>query len=151
MVKKYIIDGNNLIGKLKSLWSIQQKDKQLSRIKLVKLLDQYFTSKNVKVSLHLDGFENDAIPSSQIKLFYSNNKTADSQIKNEINNSKNPKVIAVVSSDHNVQDYARVNSCTIIKSEDFAKQMNESKKKSDEETIIKSIDDDEIRRIFGVD
>lgn len=151
MVKKYIIDGNNLIGKLKSLWSIQQKDKQLSRIKLVKLLDQYFTSKNVKVSLHLDGFENDVITSSQIKLFYSNNKTADSQIKNEINNSKNPKVIAVVSSDHNLQDYARVNSCTIIKSEDFAKQMNESKKKSDEETIIKSIDDDEIRRIFGVD
>ena len=151
MIKKYIIDGNNLIGKVKSLWAIQQKDKQLSRLKLVKLLDQYFSIKKVKVSLHLDGFENDVIPSSQIKLFYSNNKTADSQIKNEINNSKNPKVIAVVSSDHNLQDYARVNSCTIIKSEDFAKQMNDSKKKSDEDTIIKSIDDDEIKKLFGVD
>lgn len=151
MIKKYIIDGNNLIGKVKSLWAIQQKDKQLSRLKLVKLLDQYFSIKKVKVSLHLDGFENDVIPSSQIKLFYSNNKTADSQIKNEINNSKNPKVIAVVSSDHNLQDYARVNSCTIIKSEDFAKQMNEGKKKSDEDTIIKSIDDDEIKKLFGVD
>ena len=151
MIKKYIIDGNNLIGKVKSLWAIQQKDKQLSRLKLVKLLDQYFSIKKVKVSLHLDGFENDVITSSQIKLFYSNNKTADSQIKNEINNSKNPKVIAVVSSDHNLQDYARVNSCTIIKSEDFAKQMNDSKKKSDEDTIIKSIDDDEIKKLFGVD
>ena len=151
MIKKYIIDGNNLIGKVKSLWAIQQKDKQLSRLKLVKLLDQYFSIKKVKVSLHLDGFENDVIPSSQIKLFYSNNKSADSQIKNEINNSKNPKVIAVVSSDHNLQDYARVNSCTIIKSEDFAKQMNDSKKKSDEDTIIKSIDDDEIKKLFGVD
>ena len=42
MIKKYIIDGNNLIGKISELWSIQKKDKQLSRVKLAKVIDQYF-------------------------------------------------------------------------------------------------------------
>ena len=148
MIKKYIIDGNNLIGKIKSLWSLQQKDKQLSRIKLVKILDQHFRSKNVKISLHYDGFANEAIPSSKIKIFYSDKNTADSQIKNEVDNSKNPKVIAVISSDHSVQNYAKVNSCTVIKSEEFAKQMKQKKYNNREEEIIKSIDNDELLKYF---
>ncbi len=150
MIKKYIIDGNNLIGKIKELWSLQQKDKQLSRIKIVKKLDQYFSPKNVKVSFHLDGFENEAIPSSKIKIKYSNNKTADSQIKLEIDNSKNPKVIAVVSSDHSVREYAKVNSCTSIKSEDFGKELNSNKNSNVEADLIKSIGDDEMKKLFGV-
>jgi predicted RNA-binding protein with PIN domain len=149
MIKNYIIDGNNLIGKIKSLWSLQQKDKQSSRLKLVKLLDQYFNAKNVKVSLHLDGFENDPIPSAKIKLHYSSKNSADYEIKNEIDNSKNPKVIAVVSSDHSIQNYAKVNSCTIIKSEDFAKELTK-KNKNNEEHLIKSIDENEIKRMFGL-
>lgn len=149
MIKKYIIDGNNLIGKIKSLWSLQQKDKQLSRVKLVKILDQHFRSKNVKISLHYDGFANEAIPSSKIKIFYSDKKSADSQIKNEIDNSKNPKVIAVISSDHSVQNYAKVNSCTVIKSEVFAKELKK-KENNTEEQIIKSIDQDEVKKMFGL-
>lgn len=150
MIKKYIIDGNNLIGKIKELWALQQKEKQLSRVKLVKYLDQYFANKNVEISLHLDGFAVDPIPSSKIKINYSDNKTADSKIKNEIDNSKNPKVIAVVSSDHNVQDYARVNSCTIIKSEDFTKKMKGNKTRKSEEDIAKLISNDEIKKLFGI-
>lgn len=150
MIKKYIIDGNNLIGKIKELWALQQKEKQLSRVKLVKYLDQYFANKNVEISLHLDGFAVDPIPSSKIKINYSDNKTADSKIKNEIDNSKNPKVIAVVSSDHNVQDYARVNSCTIIKSEDFTKKMKGNKTRKSKEDIAKLISNDEIKKLFGI-
>lgn len=150
MIKKYIIDGNNLIGKIKELWALQQKEKQLSRVKLVKYLDQYFANKNVEISLHLDGFAVDPIPSSKIKINYSDNKTADSKIKNEIDNSKNPKVIAVVSSDHNVQDYARVNSCTIIKSEDFTKKMKGNKTRKSKEDIAKLISNDEIKKLFDI-
>ena len=149
MIKKYIIDGNNLIGKIKSLWTLQQKDKQLSRIKLVKILDQHFGSKNIKVSLHFDGFANEAIPSSKIKILYSDKNTADSKIKNEIDNSKNPKVIAVISSDHSVQNYAKVNSCTVIQSEDFAEELKR-KNTNTEEQLIKSIDNDEIKKMFGL-
>jgi len=150
MIKKYIIDGNNLIGKISELWSLQMKDRFMSRVKLVKMLDQYFSNKNVNVSLHFDGFSGDAIPSSKMKIYYSNNQAADIKIKHEIDSSKNPKVIEVVSSDHEVQNYARINSCTIVKSEDFSKLMRQTKSKSTEEEINKSIDDDEIKRMFGV-
>ncbi len=38
----YIIDGNNLIGKIASLMNLQKKDKQASREKLIYILDRYF-------------------------------------------------------------------------------------------------------------
>jgi len=150
MIQKYIIDGNNLIGKISDLWELQNKDKQLSRVKLVKIIDQYFNSKNVKVSLHFDGFAGDAIPTTSSKIHYSNNKTADSEIKHEIDSSPNPKVIAVVSSDHSVQNYAKVNSCKVLKSEEFSKQLTEKKSINSEEEISKSISDDEIKKLFGL-
>lgn len=151
MIKKYIIDGNNLIGKIPQIWDLQKKDKQASRVSLVRLLQLYFSKKNVNVSLHFDGFAADAIPSGKLKIKYSNNKIADIKIKEEIDLSRNPKVIGIVSSDHNIQDYARVNSCTIIKSEDFAKQLSQKKDKAAEEEINKSISNDEMKRLFGVE
>ena len=151
MIKKYIIDGNNLIGKIPELWNLQKKDKQASRIRLVGLLNGFFGQKNVKVSLHFDGFAGNAIPSGKIKIKYSNNQTADDKIKEEIDLSRNPKVIAVVSSDNSVYDYARVNSCERIKSEKFAKQLNQKNKNISEEEITKTISQDEIKKIFGVE
>ena len=148
MIQKYIIDGNNLIGKIKDLWNLQNSDKQMSRVKLVKMLDEYFSQKKVKVSLHFYGFETDKIPSISSKINYSNNKTADSKIKKEIDHSKNPKVIAVVSSDHSVMQYAKVNSCTVLKSEEFARNLKKRKKGNSEEEIAKSISNDEIIKLF---
>lgn len=150
MKKKYIIDGNNLIGKISELWNLQKKDRFMSRVKLTKMLDQYFSNKNVNVSLHFDGFAADAIPTSKMKIHYSNNQAADIMIKKEIDNSNNTKLITVVSSDHEIQNYARVNSSTVIKSEDFANQLKQKDSKITEEEITKSIDDDEIKRLFGV-
>ncbi len=150
MIQKYIIDGNNLIGKIPELWKVQKNDKQLSRIKLVKLLDQYFRNKGMKISLHFDGFPGASIPSSKVRITYSNNKTADSKIKNEIDNSPVPKTIAVVSSDHSVQNYGKVNSCKIIKSEVFAKELKLKKNQETEEEVYKSINNDEIKKMFGL-
>ena len=151
MIKKYIIDGNNLIGKIPHIWELQKKDKQASRVKLASLLSYYFSSKNVKVSLHFDGFAGDAIPSGKIKIKYSNNRIADDKIKEEIDLSRNPKVLAVISSDNSVYNYARVNSCQRIKSEDFAKQIMQRDKSKTEEEIAKTISKEEIKKIFGVE
>jgi predicted RNA-binding protein with PIN domain len=151
MIKKYIIDGNNLIGKIPIIWNLQKKDKQASRVKLVSFLQQYFNRKNIKVSLHFDGFSGDAIPSGKIKIKYSNNQIADIKIKEEIDLSRNPKVVAVVSSDNSIAGYAKVNSCTIIKSEDFAKKLSQQSNTVAEEEIIKSISNDEMKRLFGVE
>lgn len=151
MIKQYIIDGNNLIGKMKDLWELQNKDKQASREKLAFMLDRYFGQKKFTVTLHFDGFAAEAIRTSKIKIAYSENKTADSRIKVEIDQSKNPRVIAVVSSDAGVRDYAKVNSCKTITSEGFARKLKADDNSNTEESIIKSIDDDEIKKMFGVD
>ena len=62
--KTYIIDGNNLIGKVKQLNSLQKKDRQTAREKIAFMLDRYFRKKKVKVSLHFDGFQN-----TPVKIF----------------------------------------------------------------------------------
>jgi predicted RNA-binding protein with PIN domain len=150
MIKKYIIDGNNLIGKISELWSLQNRDRQLARIKLVKYLDQYFRGKKNVVSLHFDGFPAEAIPSSSCIITYSENRPADILIRKEIDSEITPKTSAVVSSDHYVQNYARVNSCKVIKSEEFAKRLRSNKKVASEEEITKSISDEEIKKLFGL-
>lgn len=150
MIKKYIIDGNNLIGRMSDLWSLQQKDKQLARVKLVKIIDQYFGGKKFIISLHFDGFPADKIHSSISKITYSQNITADSKIREEIDSEKNSRSVAIISSDHSVQNYAKVNSCRIIKSEEFAGLLNVENKVKSEEDITKSISSDEIKKLFGL-
>ena len=150
MIQKYIVDGNNLIGKIDSLWQLQNSDRQMSRVKLVKLIDQHFGMKKINVSLHFDGFLGDSIPSSVSKIVYSNNKSADSKIKKEIDSSLSRHTIAVVSSDHSVQNYAKVNGCKVIKSEEFAKKLKKKNNGLSEEAITKSISNDEVKKMFGL-
>ena len=150
MIQKYIIDGNNLIGKIPNLWKLQNSDRQLSRVKLVKMLDQYFSMKRVKASLHFDGYASESIPTSKLAITYSNKASADSRIKKEIDDSTVTKAIVVVSSDHSVQNYAKVNSCKIVKSEDFAKELLAKNKGDSEEAINKSISNEEMKKLFGL-
>ena len=148
----YIIDGNNLIGKIASLMSLQKKDKQASREKLVYILDRYFISKKANVSLHLDGHPASRVSSSKMKIVYSENLTADEKIKKQISQSKSPRNIIVVTSDSNLAQFAKVCSATVVSSDEFAVEINKSGDKFDEESIIKSINNvDEFKKLFGVD
>jgi predicted RNA-binding protein with PIN domain len=148
----YIIDGNNLIGKIASLMNLQKKDKQASREKLVYTLDRYFLNKKANVTLHLDGHPAEKINSSKMKIVYSENQTADEKIKNQISLSKSPRNIIVVTSDSNLAQFAKVCSTTVIPSDEFAVEINKSGDRFDEESIIKSIDNiDEFKKLFGVD
>ena len=150
-MKHYIIDGNNLIGKIKNLHSLQQKDKQMSREKLTLILERHFIKEKAKVTLHFDGFENDPIKTSCIKIVYSEKRTADENIKNQIEKSKKRTTITVVSSDNNIREFARVCSCGVIKSEDFAKKLSSSQSGDEEVERIKNIDNpDEFKKLFGV-
>ena len=149
--KQYFIDGNNLIGKIPSIKKLQDRDKQASREKIAFTLDRFFINRKEKVILFLDGFQNEAIRTAKLRIRYSDNKTADDIIKHEIDISKNPKQIIVVSSDHSVMEYAKVSYCEVQKSEEFAKVLKKSKSGNKEEEIIKNIDNDEIKKLFGVD
>jgi len=70
-VKTYLIDGNNLMGKIKSLFALQQKDKQASREQLVFLLDKYFKTQKNKGVVYFDGFQSTVIASDFLKIKYS--------------------------------------------------------------------------------
>jgi len=148
----YIIDGNNLIGKISSLMNLQKKDKQASREKLVYILDRYFIQKKSSVTLHLDGHPGRRINSSKIKISYSENLTADEKIKKQISQSKSPKNIIVITSDSNLAQFAKVCSTTVISSDEFAASISKSNTGLEEESIIKSIDNiAEFKKLFGVE
>ncbi|MBN1302285.1 MAG: NYN domain-containing protein [Melioribacteraceae bacterium] len=148
MIKHYIIDGNNLIGKSKNLSALNSVND--SRSSLALILDRYFSGKKYSVMVHFDGYDSDPVKTSNVKLQYSGSRTADEEIKNEIMVAKNPKTICVISSDNNIIEFARVNSCKTIRSEIFAASLTNNENGSEEEKRIQSIDKEEIKRIFGV-
>lgn len=118
-MEHYIIDGNNLIGKIRELRKIFEIDKQKAREELVVLLNNFFTDKKVKVSLHLDGYENISLRILNGKIFYSKNKPADNLIRKEIDNSLSKRLIRLVTSDLSLAEYGKVNGCQVILSEEF--------------------------------
>jgi predicted RNA-binding protein with PIN domain len=148
-MRHYIIDGNNLIGKIGTLQHLQKKNKQSSREKLAFIIESYFLRKtNNKVSLHLDGFPGGSIKVQNIKIIYSGKKTADEEIKSQIEQEKNRRNLIVVSSDRNLKDFASVCGCDCMSSEDFARDImnrspdDEEKKRQDE------LSNDEFKRLF---
>jgi predicted RNA-binding protein with PIN domain len=144
----YIIDGNNLIGKIKSLVNLQSKDKQASREKLVFILDRYFAGKKNSITLHFDGHPKEKINSSKMKFIYSDSITADEKIKRQIDKSSQRKNINVITSDSNLANYARICSCKVISSEDFVKMINTMNREDDEESRIKQLNNDEFIKLF---
>lgn len=151
-MKHYIFDGNNLIGKIAFLSGIQKKDKQQAREQLVFILQNYFSGKKVKLSLHFDGFENTSIRLYGGKIIYSNSISADEKIKEQISKEKNRKNIAVISSDDSVKKFAKVCGCEVILSESFAKLIQSQDAGDEEEIRIKQMknDLDEFKRLFNV-
>jgi predicted RNA-binding protein with PIN domain len=150
-MRKYIIDGNNLIGKIRSLQKLQNSDKQSAREKLAFLVESYFREKKAKVSLHFDGFQNIPIKMASARVIYSENKTADDRIKSEISAFKNPKLITVVTSDNNLKEFARVCSATVLSSEEFAAELSRRNDKDEEEQRIRAMNSvEEFKKIFNV-
>lgn len=149
-MKTYIIDGNNLIGKIKSLSNIHKKDKKASREKLTLLIERFFKNKKVKAYLHFDGFENERLSLSKGTVIYSENQKADYKIKKQIENSKNRKNLIIISSDNEIINFAKVCGCEFRSSEDFEKLMNEKNIQDEEKSRINSISNDEVKKMFGI-
>ncbi|MBE2279511.1 MAG: NYN domain-containing protein [Ignavibacteriaceae bacterium] len=151
-MRLYYIDGNNVIGKDPVLKSIQKTAKQNSREQLVFKLERWKAGKNVKIVLFFDGHRGDGVKVSNFTVFYSGNKTADSLIKEEIGNYKNPKTLIVVSSDNEIFNFAKKCSCTTMKSEEFIFLLNKPVKSAPiEKPEIHTGSIDEFKKIFGVD
>jgi predicted RNA-binding protein with PIN domain len=150
-MKEYVIDGNNVIHLVSSFARIQKKDKQAARERLAFRIDSYFSGKNIKVTLFYDGFGNLPIKTGKVRIVYSDKKTADSGIRRYIENSKNPKNIIAVSSDDEIRKLARACAADSMESEEFGKMILTDKDEDEEEKRIKDMDDDEFKRLFGVE
>lgn len=118
-MKEYLIDGNNLIGKVPNLQSLQKKDKESARERLVFFVERYFHSRKIKVTIYFDGYRNRGIKTNGINVKYSDSKTADELIKKDISISKNPRNLVVVSSDNEIAGFARVCASEVMLSEQF--------------------------------
>lgn len=148
-MRHFIIDGNNLIGKMPS---VKSKDKNAEREKISFILERYFLNKKAKVTLHFDGHKNLPIKVSGIKIVYSDNLPADELIKKEIEKAPNMKNIVLISSDNNLKEFARVCSCGVKSSEDFINDLNSSDHIDEEKRIIESMKNtDEFKKLFGVE
>ncbi|MEI7813003.1 MAG: NYN domain-containing protein [Ignavibacteria bacterium] len=150
IMKHYIIDGNNLIGKIKSLQTIMHKDGQTAREKVVFMIENYFQGKQVKVSLCFDGYQKTVIRTVAAKIYYSDRQSADDQIKRLIEQACNPRTIILVSSDHNLMQFANVCRCEVISSEKFAGELTHKKQSDSDDEKSNSISNAEIRKLFGV-
>jgi len=150
-MKTYLLDGNNLIGKIKKLFALQQKDKQASREQLVFLLEKYFGRQKNKAILYFDGFISSAIASDFLRIKYSQSQTADDLIREEISNSKNRKNLIVITSDTALSNFARACSSEVQKSETFAQQCLSSKNAETETGKINQLNSqtEEFKKLFG--
>ena len=147
-MKHYIIDGNNLIGKIGALSKLQKRDKQGVRERLVFLIQQCFHDKKAKVSLHFDGHPAQPINFYEGRIIYSESNTADEKIKEQIEITKNRKSIVVITSDNNLREFARVCGCGVLSGESFGKSITQKKVFSEEKPKIDS-DLEEFKRLFG--
>jgi len=148
----YIIDGNNLIGKIKSLSLLQKKDRHSSREKLTHILNRYFSGKKVRISLHFDGHPNISLPFSKGNIHYSLSQPSDNLIKKEIENSKNCRLLILVTSDHNLMNFGKVCGCSILSSEEFFDLIEKSLEKDDESEKIRELEKqkDEFLKLFRI-
>ena len=72
-------------------------------------------------------------------------------IKKEIEDSKNPRNLVVITSDSNLKDFARKCSCKIISSEEFSKQIKSASSEEEESRRIQELNNpEEFKKLFGV-
>jgi predicted RNA-binding protein with PIN domain len=112
-------------------------------------LQRYFHNKKINLTLHFDGFANIPLPLSKGKIIYSENKTADSLIKENIERIKNRKNIILVTSDNELKNFGKACGCTIVSSKDFGKVLTKGSSIDEEKLRTEEINDvEEWKRIF---
>ncbi len=151
-MKHYIIDGNNLIYKIKKFEKLVKSDNQNVREKLSFMIENYFNQKNVSITICFDGYENLPIKLNKVKIIYSENDSADNKIRSQIDAAKNKRNLVIISSDvKDIIRYAEKNGCTILASEQFAELLNNySNKNISDEKENRGISVSEVKKMFNV-
>ena len=85
----------------------------------------------------------------KLKIVYSDEKTADDKIRAQIERAKNPKLYTIVTSDRTLGEFAKVCSCEVIKSENFARMLKSAGSKNSEQEIISRMSVEEFKKLFN--
>jgi len=147
-MRHFLIDGNNLLGKLSVREKSFRPENPASRELLTIRLRDFFREKNDSVTLFFDGHESEKINGEKIKIVYSDKREADALIREKIERTKNRKTLVIVSSDNQIRNFARVCSSETILSEEFASQISRREAATTEDKIPPSTDKEFFLKLF---
>jgi len=137
-LRKFLIDGNNLINFHPKLKQDFMRDKTLARDNLIQLVNDFMLNSKNESTIFFDGFPQSDINTdtkhsfikvgNNVFIKYSRNSSADSVLKKTIDQEKNKRILVVISSDHEVMNYGRINGCQVKSSEEFSKLLSKTHK-----------------------
>ncbi len=145
----YLIDGNNLIWKIPELAKLQKDEltRFAAREKLIHRLERHFAGKKISVTVFFDGAPHGNFGGG-IKTKYSYEKEADDLIRAAIEKLKTKHTTTVVSSDRKVFDYAKINGCKAMTSEEFSRLLEIEQTKRNNEEIPEELQNQDWLKIF---
>ncbi|MGE5314869.1 MAG: NYN domain-containing protein [Acidobacteriota bacterium] len=154
MLPHYIIDGYNLMHAIPSLKKLLARDAQSAREELIDHVARLTHRKKFRGTIVFDGskprteFGSSRAP---IHVVYAAPLSADEKIKELISQAKNRSWLVVISSDHEILNFARVCACTTHTSKYFASMLFETETRGEEkdQSSLSKSQVDEWLRIFG--
>ena len=121
-MEHFLIDGYNLIYSNESLKNLLKNYPVEARERLVQMVSDFIGRKKINATIIFDGAEEvlkKHKPREHIRVIYSYMHSADTEIKNLIDASKNKKKLMIVSSDNEIQNYAKVCGAKFMRSQEF--------------------------------
>lgn len=162
-MKIYLIDAFNLMHKIPDTKKLLNKSKEIACESLTAKFNDIIIRNNQgnMYKLVFDGnFSSQSAKNNNLTIIESRGKSADEVIKKMIDKAKNKRIISVVSSDTEVHNYARLNSCEVVSSEKFISlyfsRLKQKHTKGDnlnfeKPTYVSKSEIDELKKLFGVD
>jgi len=156
MRRRYLIDGYNLLHQLPELRRQMEYDLKAAREGLLIRLSAFSLSKSVEVSVVFDGIDESPQPAGRwrsLSIYFSKPpQKADPMIKKMIAERKKSDELVVVTSDREIDMYARLCGVKVESSQTFAKAMMQAPSSDLEKKNSHPISDrelDEWMRLFG--
>ncbi|MFH1874414.1 MAG: biotin--[acetyl-CoA-carboxylase] ligase [Pseudomonadota bacterium] len=129
----YLIDGNNLYHAIPEIADLAEP--RIALISYIRKLRLCGSVKN-RVILVFDGFESpDIVQEREYEVLFGKNKSADEVIKQEISKKRHKRQLMVVSDDHSILDYAKMEGAQILRIKDFLKKPANTKTEPKEQFL----------------
>ncbi len=131
-MQEYIIDAHNVIHTNVQFRNQISQGIDAARLSFLTAVESYSTDyPSYTFTVVFDG-RNAGVGSAyhQVKVQYSNNKTADELIKKRIRKLSGNKNVIIVSSDTEIHNYARVNAMKVEGATQFAQKILSGKRKN---------------------